>query len=151
MNAIAITNAGLIVANQPASLDINPNATGMINTGTLRAASGATLNLSGSGGGTFTNTGGTIEAQAGSTVRLIDGAVIIGGTLTTSDSGIITTPSGGAVQNGATLNGVTVSSGSQFVGAPNSQTTLMGTITNNGTMALASTGLARRLRRSTAT
>ena len=44
-------------------LEINPNATGMINTGTLRATSGATLNLSGSGGGTFTNTGGTIEAQ----------------------------------------------------------------------------------------
>ena len=140
-NAIAITNAGLIVANQPASLDINPNATGMINTGTLRAASGATLNLSGSVGGTFTNTGGTIEAQAGSTVRLIDGAVIIGGTLVSSGSGVITTPSGGAVQNSATLNGVTISSGSQFVGATNSQTNLIGTITNNGTMALASTGL----------
>ena len=142
VNAIAITNAGLIVSNQPSGLEINPNATGMINTGTLRAASGATLNLSGSGGGTFTNTGGTIEAQAGSTVRLIDGAVIIGGTLTTSDSGIITTPSGGGVPNSATLNGVTVSSGSQFVSATNSQTTLVGTITNNGTMALALDGLA---------
>ena len=78
-------------------------------------------------------------------MRLIDGAVIIGGTLTTSDSGIITTPSGGGVPNSATLNGVTVSSGSQFVSATNSQTTLVGTITNNGTMALASTGSSYRL------
>ena len=142
VNAIAITNSGLIVADQPSGLEINPNATGMINTGTVRATSGATLNLTGSGGGSFTNTGGTIEAQNGSIVRLIGGAVIAGGTLTTSGSGIITTPSGGGVQESATLNGVTVSSGSQFVGAPNSQTTLVGTITNNGTMALASTGFA---------
>ncbi len=142
VNAIAITNSGLIVADQPSGLEINPNATGMINTGTVRATSGATLNLTGSGGGSFTNTGGTIEAQNGSIVRLIGGAVIAGGTLTTSGSGIITTPSGGGVQESATLNGVTVSSGSQFVGAPNSQTTLVGTITNNGTMTLASTGFA---------
>ena len=143
VNAIAITNSGLIVADQPSGLEINPNATGMINTGTVRATSGATLNLTGSGGGTFTNTGGTIEAQNGSIVRLIGGAVIAGGTLTTSGSGIITTPSGGGVQESATLNGVTVLSGSQFfVGAPNSQTTLVGTITNNGTMTLASTGFA---------
>ena len=141
MDQIAITNAGLIVANQPAGMDINPNASGMINTGTVRATGGATLNLTGSGGGGFDNTGGTIEAQAGSTVRLISGAAIAGGTLTTSGGGVITTPSGGAVQESATLNGVTVSSGSQFVGAPNSQTTLVGTITNNGTMALVSTGL----------
>ena len=142
VDAIAITNAGLIAANQVALLEINPNATGMINTGTLRAANNATLQLTGSGGGSFTNTGGTIEAQNGSTVRLIDGAVIAGGTLTTSGTGVITTPSGGAGPNAATLNGVTVSSGSRFVGAPNSATTLVGTITNNGTMTLASTGLA---------
>ncbi len=35
-----------------------------------------------------------------------------------------------------------MSSGSRFVGANNSATTLLNTITNNGTMALASTGLA---------
>ena len=139
-NAIAITNAGLIVANQPTALVIDPNATGMINTGTLRAANGATLFLTGNGGGGFDNTNGTIEAQASSTVRLTSGALIVGGTLTTSGSGVITTPSGGAVQDTATLNGVTISTGSQFVGADNSQTTLLNTITNRGTMALASTG-----------
>ena len=142
VDSIAITNAGLIVSNQPSGLEINPNATGMINTGTLRASGGATLNLTGSGGGGINNTGGTIEAQAGSTVRLFGGVVISGGTLMTSGSGIITTPIGGAVQESATLSGVTVSSGSHFVGATNSQTTLLGTITNNGTMTLASTGLA---------
>jgi hypothetical protein len=75
-------------------------------------------------------------------VQLIGGAVITGGTLTTTGTGIITTPSGGAVQDAATLSGVTLSTGSHFVGAPNSQTTLVGTITNNGTMELASTGPA---------
>jgi hypothetical protein len=60
----------------------------------------------------------------------------------TSGTGVITTPSGGAVQNTATLNDVTIASGSTFVGAPNSLTTLVGTITNNGTLALASTGPA---------
>ena len=43
VDQIAITNAGLIVANQPAGMDINPNASGMINTGTVRATGGATL------------------------------------------------------------------------------------------------------------
>ncbi|MBP1729840.1 MAG: hypothetical protein H6Q55_269, partial [Deltaproteobacteria bacterium] len=41
--------------------------------------------------------------------------------------------------------GVTIASGSTFVGAPNSLTTLVGTITNNGTLALASTGQAADL------
>ena len=98
--------------------------------------------LTGNGGGAFDNTSGTIEAQNGSTVRLVSGAAITGGTLTTSGTGVITTPSGGAVQETATLNGVTISSGSQFVGADNSATTLVGTITNSGTLALASTGQA---------
>ena len=44
------------------------------------------------------------------------------------------------MQNTATLNGVTISSASHFVGADNSQTTLLNTITNSGTMSLASTG-----------
>jgi len=35
-------------------------------------------------GGAFNNTGGTIEALDGSTVRLIGGAVITGGTLSTA-------------------------------------------------------------------
>lgn len=139
---IAITNSGLIIADQPAGMTIDPNATGMINTGTVRAANGATLDLTGNGGGTFTNTGGTIEAQAGSTVRLINGAVVTGGTLLTSGTGVITTPSGGASQQVATLDGVTIASGSQFIGAFNSQTTLLGTITNNGTMSLTSNNLA---------
>ena len=140
-----ITNAGLIVANQPTLLEINPRSgtTVLTNTGTLRATNSATLQLTGPGN--FDNAGGTIEAQNGSTVQLVSGPVIIGGTLLTSGTGVITTPSGGASQNTATLNGVTIATGSTFVGAPNSLTTLVGTITNNGTLALASTGQAADL------
>ena len=142
LDQIAITNAGLIVANQPTVLGIGPNANGMINTGTLRASNGATLVLSGSNGGGFNNAGGTIEALDGSIVRLVEGAAITGGTLTTVGTGVIRTPSGGATQETASLNGVTISGGSLFVSADNSQTTLLSTITNNGVMALASTGLS---------
>jgi len=50
--------------------------------------------------------GGTIEALDGSTVRLIGGAVITGGTLSTAGTALITTPSGGRRAGKRTLNGV---------------------------------------------
>jgi len=77
--------------NQPTALEINRNATGMINTGTLRRPMARRLQLSGTNGGAFNNAGGTIRALDGSTVRLSGGAVITGGTLSTAGSGVITT------------------------------------------------------------
>ena len=63
----------------------------------------------------------------------LSGGTINGGTLTTA--------SGGAMDVGtSTLNGVTISTGSTATVENNSSVTLAGTLTNNGTLALASTG-----------
>src|SRR5438445_10195800 len=106
----------------------------MINQGTLRATSGAILQLDGNGGGGFDNTNGTIEAQPGSTVQLVNGAAVTGGTLSAAGTGVIKTLAGHSAS--LTNVNVTVSSGGLFRGENNSTTFLVGTITNNGTMNL---------------
>ncbi|MGI9172775.1 MAG: beta strand repeat-containing protein [Chthoniobacterales bacterium] len=125
--------SGLILANSNASqtaLIIDPVAgTGTFaNQGTMRAANGGILQLTGNGGGTFDNTGGTIEALASSEVRLVAGAAISGGTLTTSGDGVIRVPTN------ASLTSLT--SAGSFVGNDNSTTTLSGTINNTGSILL---------------
>ena len=103
-NSATITNEALIVANvsgQTLTLDPRNNgADSFANSGTLRAAGGGQLVLSGSGAGGFSNTG-TIEALDGSsvtavsnpTIAQIAGASVTAGTYRAIDSG-----------NGATLN-----------------------------------------------
>jgi len=46
-NPMPITNTGTIIANQPSTLFISPNATGFTNTGTLIVNTGSTLDLTG--------------------------------------------------------------------------------------------------------
>ena len=117
-----LTNYEIVVINGGSSLTIT---TGGTNTGSIRTGgtTAGTLHLS---GGTLTNTGGTLEADENGLITLMSNATVTGGTLSTVGSGIITTPSGGASQETATLNGVTIASGSKFVGADNSITTLVG-------------------------
>lgn len=85
VNATAITNQGLIVADQPLALVIDPSSSPFVNEATLRAEAGGTLRLS---NGNFNNAGGLIEALGGSLVEL-SSVVIAGGMLSTSDDGII--------------------------------------------------------------
>ncbi len=71
VGSLRITNRGLMNANN-GSLVLDPSDAGtgvaaMVNEGTLRAAGGGTLTLSGSGGGEFSNTG-IIEALDASSV-----------------------------------------------------------------------------------
>ena len=125
------TNQATINANQTTPLIIT-NTTGetFINTGTLEATNGATLELA---GGTITNTGGTIHADPGSVVLLqggpTNGTTITGGTLTTSGTGIF---ADNCCFNASTLNGVTISTGSIFQLNTNHTELWAGTITNNG-------------------
>ena len=63
----------------------------------------------------------------------LNGGTINGGTLTTTGGGVM-------YIGGSTLNGVTISTGSTVTALNGSTTTLQGTITNNGTIALNSTG-----------
>ncbi len=119
-NSFTLTNNGTIDANQSNHLQIAPTST-VVNTNTLEATGGGTLNL----GGTFTNTGGTIQATGANSVVNLGGtaaSTITGGTLTVSNSGFMSSAA-------TTLNSLTISSGSTVTVPNNQATALQGTIT----------------------
>jgi hypothetical protein len=92
--AIGLNNQGTITASG-GTLTVQPSSTGLINTGTMQAASGGNLTLqAGFSSIPFTNTGGTIAALSGGTV-VLNGATFIGGTLSTSGTGTFQTSPGG--------------------------------------------------------
>jgi hypothetical protein len=130
-NAFALSNAGIINANQSTALNVNPG-NGMTNTGTIEATAGGTLNLAGS----ITNTGGTILSTGSGSIVNLAGAgtsTITGGMLSTTDGGVM-------YSGGSTLSGLSISANSTVTTANNSVTTLTGSVTNNGTIALNSGG-----------
>jgi phosphodiesterase/alkaline phosphatase D-like protein len=138
-----LINQGTIDANQSQGLEIHSNVATAVNTGTLEATGGASLLMA----GLTTNTGGTILATgAGSAIQLGNpgefSETVTGGTLETNTGGVIT---GSGVAGGATLSGVTINAGSTYTLLDGQSTTLQGTITNNGTIALNSTGDATTL------
>jgi hypothetical protein len=131
LNSLKITNQGLVDANQStAALTIDPSASGVTNTATMRASAGATLRLF---DGTFTNTSGFIRALDTSTVELSTNSVIVGGTLTTAGSGLIKDT------NNAKLQDLTLDTASQLQVINGDILSLQGTITNNGTVTINST------------
>jgi fibronectin-binding autotransporter adhesin len=134
--SLTLINNGTIDANQSTALTINPIG-GTTNTKTMEATAGGTLHLLDY---TITNTGGTILATGTNSVVTLDAVSISNGTLTSSSGGVIesvdtwnsTTP---------TLTNVTLSSGSTLDIPNNNGLNLgAGTITNNGTINLQSTG-----------
>ncbi len=131
--SMGIANAGTIDANVTNALDVQPNASiGLTNTGTMEATSGGTLQLIGAG---FNNAGGLIDAATGSTVTL-DSASIAGGNFTTAGTGIIETVAGTT----SLLTSITLTTGSDLTVVNSSTLDLAGTITDNGTINLDSTG-----------
>ena len=130
VNTGGMVNKGTIIADQSAGLTLFPNGNGFANSGTLRATSGGTLVLQ---SGLFTNTGGLIEASDSSTSStvLVNGATVVDGTLTSSGVGTI------SVQNGAFTNVTNTGAVAQANGQP---ATITGTLMNNGTWSLNSTG-----------
>ncbi len=129
-HGIAITNHSTITADGVNPVLINPSNTpvdglaGVINTGTLRAVSGATLMLE---DGSFDNTGGVIEAQNGSTVELQASAVISGGELGSTGSGVLRSTSGSFPP---TLSDLTVNGRVEALGGTSLR--LGGTLVNDG-------------------
>src|SRR5260370_10816185 len=124
---ILLSNAGTFKANVSGhTLTLNPSGAS-INAGSLTATGGGNLLLSGA---SWNNTGGTINAQTGSTVTL-SGTTITSGTLTTAGTGAL-------VSSNSALSGLTNAGNLQ--NANNTTTTISGTITNHGTITLASTG-----------
>jgi hypothetical protein len=128
-------NQHIVNANQTTPLYISICNGPSANTGTLEATNGGTLVLEGNseGAGTFDNTGGTIHADAGSTVVLYDSAIIKNGNLTSTSPG--KTQCNGS--NGAcTLDGVTLSGTHQVI---SSYENLTNTVTNNGSFQMLGT------------
>ena len=136
VNTIAINNAGLIDANLATQqLVLDPSGTGAINTGTMRASNGGILGFTGNGGGAFDNTGGVIEAvDANSEVRLSTSASITGGTVRGTGGGVVV----GLNSQSYFFTDVTFEGAIR--GDDNSDFGIAGTITNNGTVTMASAG-----------
>lgn len=127
-NLLVVTNNTFIEASGAGGITIDPPATGgFINNGTLRAAGGSTLTLT---GGTITNTGGLIAAPEAGSVVVASGATVVGGTMTSANGGEL------RFQTNSRLENVTIAAGA-MARVPNAHTLhLVGTLTNNGTISL---------------
>ena len=127
-----MVNQGAIIADQATAITIDPNPLGFTNQGTMQAtgAGGFVFN-----GGTFTNTGQTIEVLTGSKLDLTGGVTIVGGTLSTTGTGVINVKGSSTdlELNNVTIAG-TVNQGDGFDAEIN------GGLTNNGTWNMNSTG-----------
>ena len=140
---------GLILNNQSTitasggTLNIQPAAGGLTNTGTIQARSGSVINLIGAA--PFNNTGGTISALSGSTIWVE--ANITGGTITTAGTGNFTLapPGAGAglinLTNAGTFN-VPSGAGLNWTGTITNTGVfnLDGSISTNGTVTLKGSG-----------
>jgi len=127
LGVISIMNHATISAST-GTLSVQPSVAGLVNTGTMQAASGSTLSFHGGfSSTTFTNTGGTITALSGGTVLLNEGT-FVGGTLSTAGTGILTTGAGG---ENPILNSLTTAG--NFIIPQGAAVILEGTDTNTGT------------------
>ncbi|MEL6396947.1 MAG: hypothetical protein AAFQ71_13230 [Planctomycetota bacterium] len=105
LNNGGIINEGSILAQGGTALVIDPGVQGFVNDGVVRAEGGGGLLLQ---GGVYDNNT-AIEVANGSQLRIGSSAVIEGGRLTSTGSGVILPLSG------ADLTGVNVTSGSRVV------------------------------------
>ena len=135
VNSLAINNQGnTIDANSPNNpLVLDPNAGGFTNTGILQASNDGRLEFN---AGVYTNSGGVIRAMTGSEVRFREGTVVVGGELTTQSDGLLSVDTSTNVFFENLTNSGTV------VTRNNSDLGFNGTITNNGTISVNSTGSA---------
>ncbi len=128
VNNLTLVNQATIDANQSNTLTINAGG-GVSNVATIEATAGGQLRVA----ATVANAGATILSTGAGSVADLSGSTTTGGTLTTS--------SGGTLYVGnSTLSSVTISTGSTATVENNSTTTLQGTLTNNGTLQMASGG-----------
>ncbi len=129
-NNTGLVNEGLIEATLPAGLilDMSDSLT-LDNNGLLRARNGSTLTIFGTN---TDNADGTIRAEDGSIVSIRFGSVT-GGVLESLGSGEFTTTTEVTTFVDTTLNGL--------LRMPNgADSTLSGTLTNNGTWSMESAG-----------
>ena len=137
--SLAVINGGTIDADSSAGTGILilngsggiTNANGAT-AGLMEATSGGTLEIDGI---TVNNDGGAITANGGS-VQLLSNAAIEGGTLNELGSGTFETGSNQtATLDGSTHGALTISAGSTYITTDsNSNTDILGTITDKGTL-----------------
>ncbi len=125
---LALFNAGGATINSNvsgAALELNGSG-GTTNSGLLEATGGGVLNIDGV---TVGNTGANITAGSGSTVQVTN-SEIVGGTLNNNGGTLETI--GNSILNGTTTDGLTINGA--YTAGPNTQTHVLGTITNGGSM-----------------
>jgi hypothetical protein len=132
IDMIHLTNHGLIDASRSGeAITIDLNAAGTnFNDGTLQASAGGTVAILGT---TVDNAGGSIQALAASFVDLLNNSWIVGGHLDTGGDGQVRTASGIATLQDLTNLG-------DLVMLDNTALVLRGTIVNEGTIEIQSTG-----------
>jgi len=132
LNALSIVNEGTIEAQGSNGITIDPNGSGLVNTGVLRAGNGPLTLLN----GTFNNSDGEIIANESDVILV--GADVSGGVLNTTGNG--GSVRAGSVGGGAILHDLT---NLGVFRSPNDlDMSAFGTIVNNGQMLMQSVGNA---------
>jgi fibronectin-binding autotransporter adhesin len=128
---LSMVNSGTINSNVSGdTLTLGGSGTSWASTGVIEATGGGTLVVAPTN--PLDNQGGVLKATgAGSTVEISD-ATIQGGTLTTSNGGVMETASGNATLDGSTHGAITLSDGSTYTAGTTALTAIVGTL-NLGT------------------
>jgi len=155
-NQLKIDNqaAGIIEANQPTMLLVDPETSGLTNTGIMRAVGTSTLKLL---AGPFTNTNGLIEVNDNSKLFVDVAAIVSGGTVNVNDTAELDLK--GTIRDGTLTNTalgtITASGFGGIIGLVNDGTVnilngasllFVGPITNNGDININSAGGGAELR-----
>ncbi|MFO0872991.1 MAG: hypothetical protein U0575_03345 [Phycisphaerales bacterium] len=127
-----LTNDGVIEATDPdgISIDLGGSESSNFSAGILRGTNGATLTIVGSG---IDATGGTIRADGGNVD--INSSTIVGGTYMDANGGLLR-----LVGGSSSLVNPTIDTGSTLHAVNDNDPVVLGTVTNNGTFRLESTG-----------
>jgi hypothetical protein len=144
LGSISFTNLGTVSAGIGESLMLDPvnlgaGTTSFDNQGVVQAAGGGLVTLTGSGFGEFGGSG-EYRAEANSRIELISDVIVRSSRFATIGNGEIRAASG----SNNTLNQV-VNMGN-FVRSDNGATSLVGSLTNSGQIAVNGGGNATRLR-----
>jgi uncharacterized repeat protein (TIGR01451 family) len=135
-NGLALVNQATINANVPGgTLTLDPVT--LINAGTVQATNSGAVSVITS---TVNNQAGAIKVDgAASAVQFVNGAVIQGGTLVTTNGGVLGTAASTTITLDGSSHGALTNAGT-YTAANNSATILSGTINNGGVIQIAATG-----------
>jgi hypothetical protein len=136
-NGLPVINQGTIDANNAAGpLFVNPGT--LTNQGLIEATAGGSMQLPSA---TIPNNGGTISVNgATSSIELLSGTTIQGGTVTTANNGVLGSAAETTITLDGTANALTIGAGGTFTVEDGSTTNILGTINNLGTLLVDSTG-----------